>query len=128
MVCQRGHNQRIQEEEQNQKGSIIFSKPYRTSNYKRWKKLYKIHKKKKEQKFKKQNPKQAKQEHRRMDERWRRRWMRWRCNTRDAALERAARGQRAPTSEIYSQARVTHTPTRGCQMAKVQTADESGNT
>jgi hypothetical protein len=48
----------IQEEEQNQKDSIILPKPYRTSNYKWWNsKKYR----KKEQKFKIQNPEQAKQ-------------------------------------------------------------------
>ena len=63
-----------------------------------------------------------------MDERRRRRWRRKCSSTRDAALERAARGLHAPESEIHSQARVAHAPAHGCRMAEVQTADESGDT
>jgi hypothetical protein len=45
----------IQGKEQNQKGSIILPKPQRSNNYKRWKELLKIPKKKK--RTKKQNEK-----------------------------------------------------------------------
>jgi hypothetical protein len=115
----------IQEEEQNHKSSRILPKHIDQviTNGGRSSKKYR----KKEQKFKIQNPKQTRQEHQPMEVCRRRRWMRRRCNTRDAALKRAVCGQHAPASEIHSQARVTHALARGCQMVVVQTTDESGD-